>query len=307
MPCMPCIECDGRFHFWSLLEIMKKFDAWGLAKLLGHIDERKASAVKMCDLGGRDQKLSDKEVEVLLSGILHLAQHHAKEAVLQSTLDRVWDNGPFMMKSKVGITWQELQSELGVLRQSIEADLEKLDFVSIHPNKAVVMRGMERDWGRVWEVIPRAKADTEEAVYCYALERNTATVFHSMRVAEFGLRHIARKVGVKLIDKGKPQPIEFATWDKVIQGINAQIAVARTLPQGPRRNARLKFYSDVAEQCAWIRDIWRNEVSHTRKNWNDAEALGVLNRVRDFMSLLSSQESRKKDKKTKKGKKGKTP
>ena len=138
------------------------------------------------------------------------------------------------------------------------------------------------------DTFPEATADTESAIECYALEQPTAAVFHMMRMAEHGLRAIAKKVGVRLTDKGKPQPLEYATWDKVITAINNKIAAARLLPQGPKKNQKLRFYSDAAENCTYIRDLWRNETSHTRKRYNSAEAWGVINRVRDFMELLAN-------------------
>jgi hypothetical protein len=51
-----------------------------------------------------------------------------------------------------------------------------------------------------------------------------------IRVAEFGLRNIARKVGVRLTDKHKPQPIEYATWDKVITAIKNKHTAAHAMP-----------------------------------------------------------------------------
>jgi hypothetical protein len=217
-----------------------------------------------------------------------MAQIQAQQVQLTSTNDRVWDNGPFNMASKIGMTYQQLQNELVVLRQSIEADLEKRLFVFVVPTKVAVMGDMLKTWKEIWEKFPLSKKDSMSAGECYALEQNTASVFHLMRVAEHGLRAIAKQVGVKLIDKGKPQPIEFATWDKVIQGIETKITAARNLSHGPAKNRRLQFYSNAAEHCKHIRDIWRNEVSHTRKDYNEGEALGILHRVKDFMSLLTT-------------------
>jgi hypothetical protein len=85
---------------------------------------------------------------------------------------------------------------------------------------------------------------------------------------------------------GKPQPIEFATWGKVIAEIKNKINVANLLPHGPRRNRQLQFYSNAADSCTFIRDIWRNEVSRARKTYSKAEALKVMSRVRDFMQFL---------------------
>jgi hypothetical protein len=160
-------------------------------------------------------------------------------------------------------------------------------FAFVQASKAKPLDEVSKDWAVVWQRFPQTKIDAEHAVECYALEQNTACIFHLMRVAELGLRDIAKKVGVKLTDKGKPQPIEYATWDKVINGIKTRLTAAHAKPKSERRSRQLQFYADAADQCTYIREMWRNEVSHTRKSYNDGEALGVLGRVRDFMSLLA--------------------
>ena len=189
---------------------MRTFDAWGVAMLLKHIDDNRSFARKMCELDARDNVLT-KEQLAPIEGIIHLAHYHATHANLAATMDRVWENGPFAMavKIQIGMTWDRVVNELTVLRQTVEADLEKHFFVFVQPDKAKVARETENAWNQIWQLIPKSKRDAEEAICCYALERNTAAVFHSMRVAEFGLRHIAKKVGVKLTDRGKPQPIEI--------------------------------------------------------------------------------------------------
>jgi len=42
-----------------------------------------------------------------------------------------------------------------------------------------------------------------------------------------------------------------------------------------------------------MKDIWRNEVSHARKRYNKAEALGVLGRVKEFVEPLAKVEAKK--------------
>jgi hypothetical protein len=46
-------------------------------------------------------------------------------------------------------------------------------------------------------------------------------------------------------------------------------------------------YSDAADHCEFMKDIWRNNVSHTRKAYSDPEAVAVLQRVREFMEFLA--------------------
>ncbi len=274
-------------HF-TLQVIMRRVEIWKLVKLLNSLNEAIAYAVKRCEIGEGHMPVPSSGLETLVNPVVALARGHAKRMELQSTLDRVAGRtGHFSRVLSQAITFQELRPQLVVLREAIESDLEKRHFVFIPSDKAKVLMEMSGCWRSVWNKLPDCKTDSEEAVYSYCLERHTASVFHSMRVSEHGLRTVARKVGVKLTDKGKPQPIEFATWDKVLGGIRSKITSAHSLPQGPRKSRKLQFYSDAADSCTYLRDIWRNEVSHTRKSYTEAEALGVLNRVRDFMQLLS--------------------
>lgn len=182
-----------------------------------------------------------------------------------------------------------LYTEIEALRGVIFSELSQVKFVYIPPPKAKLLGDLASRWGGIWQRFPVVEQDSRHAAECYSVEQNTACIFHLMRVTEYGLRHIAKKVGVKLTDKGKPQPIEYATWDKVIAEIKKQITAARALSHGPKKNKKLQFYSDAAENLTYVRDVWRNEISHTRKSYNEAEALGVLTRVRDFMALLASK------------------
>jgi len=268
---------------------METYNPGELARLLQSINEAKAYVVGMCDRGEADKKVPRVPLETTFIPLIALARDHANRLELQSTLNRVAEDHGYLhlaLSQEQGITFEELRHQLAFLRESIEADLEKQHFVFISSSKVAVLLDMTTQWEEVWRKLPDCRSDTQEAVYCYCLDRYTASVFHSMRVSEHGLRNIAKRVGVKLIDRGKPQPIDFATWGKVIDGIKVKIAKAQSLPQGPRRNRKLQFCSDAAENCTYIRDIWRNEVSHTRKSYNEREAISALNRVRDFMQFL---------------------
>jgi hypothetical protein len=265
---------------------MENCDIWGLVKLLGHIDDARCSVKGWAESEDRDELVSEDGLELYVTGNLLLAQHYANQMRLQATHDRVYHGGgPFYFLS-TRLTWQQLSSELTVLRQAIEADLEKLLFIQVAPEKATLVNQLNREWDKVWESIPEARIDIEEAVSCYALERNTASVFHSMRVAERGLRGIARELKVKLTDKGKPVEIETGTWGKVLAQIRHKLQAEHQKAATKGREAQLRFYSQVADHCEYMRDIWRNEVSHAGRPYDEGEALGALNRVREFMLSL---------------------
>ena len=275
----------------SLLDNLKVFDAWGMAMLLPHLDDNKGVMSRMCESGNGDEKLDPDALELYITPVIHQAIYHAKLAKLQSTYDRVWDGGgPFWMASRAGITYQEAKHEFTVLRQCIEADLEKRLFAFIEPKRVELSSEMQERWADVLKNIPDAKADFEDAHLAYSLELRTATVFHLMRVAEHGLRVMAKKmrVSLDLKDKKGIVPIEFADWQKVITAIKNKLSLVGALPTGSKRQAKLEKYSDAADHCVFMKDIWRNTVSHARRPYKDQEALAALERVRDFMQFVAT-------------------
>ena len=273
-------------------ENMHDFDAWGLVMLLHHMQELRESATKMTDLGSRDEQVPKDVIDTRVFPIVIQAQHHAKQAHLQSTHNRVWDNGPFNMASKIGMSWHQLQDELLVLRQSIEADLEQHTFLLVPPKKAELLAGKDEVWGPIWKVMQDAKFDTDQAINCLAFGFDTAAVFHFMRVAEHGLRRLAKKVRVTLTHKGRKQPVEYADWEKVIDAIKNKIGAARQgLGPGSKRQTQLAKWSDAADHCTYMKDIWRNSVSHTRGAYKPSESASVTERVRDFMCFVAESVS----------------
>ena len=109
-----------------------------------------------------------------------------------------------------------------------------------------------------------------------------------MRVTEYGLRWLARRLKVRLTDKGRRQPLEYADWQKVITECQNQLRTTRQLAKGPKRQERLAKYSRAADHCDYMREIWRNDVSHTRRAYRGTEAEAVIQRVREFMQFLAS-------------------
>jgi hypothetical protein len=271
---------------------MQEFDAWGLAMFLHHLDNNKIAISQLSELGGRDDKMEPQAIDLYITPILFMALHHATRAQLPSTYDRVWEGGgPFWMASRVGLTYQQAENELTVLRQCIEADLEKRKFAFIEPRPAQLFAAMGETWGDVLSTIPDSKRDVEDAHIALMVELHTATVFHLMRVTEYGLRVLAKKIRVlsALRHKGSIVPIEYADWQKVITALKNKLEAIGKVRLGPKRQAQLEKYSDAADHCVFLKDIWRNTISHARKPYNGTEALAVLERVRDFMLFVARE------------------
>jgi hypothetical protein len=181
----------------------------------------------------------------------------------------------------------KLRWHLKVLRELMQSEMRKHLFFCIDEKMAAYYQ-QERLFGdRVYVAFESARTDISDAGTCRACGNYTASVFHLMRAAEYGLRTLAKRLRVKLTDKGKRQPIESATWDKVITQAKNRIADARNLSAGPKRQSKLELWSDAADHCLFMKDIWRNNVSHTRKPYKSSEAKAALERVQEFMTFLA--------------------
>ena len=181
----------------------------------------------------------------------------------------------------------DIARDLKSLRKTIEMELGKRKFVYVEP-KNIAYFEQDRLYGDlVYETFQAARQDLKDAGNCLAISLPTACMFHLMRVTEHGLRSLARKMHVQLTHKGKNCPIEFGDWDKLITGIKNKITAARSLSAGSKKQAQLEMYSNAADHCEYMKDIWRNNLSHSRKAYIDQEALAALVRVGDFMTFLA--------------------
>jgi hypothetical protein len=183
-----------------------------------------------------------------------------------------------------------LKVRLDTILEAIRENLESRKFLFI-PVQDVVYWDNAELFGPAVRVVFDGQAADEirEAGSCYATNRYTASVFHCMRVAEFALRMLAKNLSIKLIHNGKRQPLEYAEWDKVIQQIKNKLIASRQKTRGKKREDLLNFYSGAADHCEYMKDIWRNEVSHCRRMYSRAEALAVLDRVNAFIGLVAQR------------------
>jgi hypothetical protein len=180
---------------------------------------------------------------------------------------------------------------VGVLLNDLHDDLVEglgqYSFATVPRERAKYFENSALFGENVKATFPLASDDIREAGNCFATGAYTATIFHLMRTAEHGLRALARKLRVRLRDNKKPQPIDFATWDKVISGCKRKIESYHKLSRGPRRAGKLELYSQVADHCLFMRDIWRDSVSHARKSYIESETQAAMERVRGFMEFTA--------------------
>ena len=123
--------------------------------------------------------------------------------------------------------------------------------------------------------------DFAAAARCYALGEGTASVFHSMRALERGLRWMASS-----LDAMPAEDIESAQWGKLLDKIHARL---RAMEKGQVPRARhFDRFNGAAMQMSEANVAWRRDVSHAKGRYEPDEALRVLGVVIPAMERLAT-------------------
>lgn len=269
----------------SLLEIMRDYKLKELVVALGGIE---AGLIQLDTMDMMSLKMSDDEYVSSLCTLLEGLREscNAFDAEI-SLLDQITTLIDEIRKGTIDKREAVLYARVKPIIHGVHSNLSRRTFMYVPEDQALCWNNPHQ-FGEAFLLCfpPAAKRELIEAGNCFAASRYTACVFHCMRIAEYGLRKISRTLGVKVSDKGKPCRIEYATWITLIVAISVRIEQARKLSASPRKERRLQFYSEANDKCSYMKDLWRNEVSHTRKLYNRPEALGVMIRVKEFVVLL---------------------
>jgi hypothetical protein len=211
-----------------------------------------------------------------------------REMSLESAIDRL-ERIDRMFKG--AFTYENIETELVFLRQTIEDSIKFERFYHYPKNMAELPLRIDADWAATVVAFPskEVRFEIHAGVDCYALGHSTAAIFHFMRVAEFGLRALARERRVRLGKNGQ-KPIEWGTWNEIILKIEAEVKrIALKMKPGPKKDAALDFYSGALAHLSGFKDQYRNSVMHYRREYKAWEAEIAMRQVRDFMNKLSAK------------------
>jgi hypothetical protein len=167
------------------------------------------------------------------------------------------------------------------LLHDLMAELKDATFLRITPEKRAAYEQPTPPFGNeVFDTFPSAQRDVAAASRCFALDEWTACVFHLMRALEQGLRAFASKVGLSA------DAVAQENWKNVIDQIESKIREIEAQPKSSAKTEMLKAYSLAAAQFRYIKDAWRNHVTHGRATYDEPEAESILSHTRDLMRSL---------------------
>jgi len=187
------------------------------------------------------------------------------------------------------ISAESIAAALSELQMAFHKELASRKFAMIENQKGDFLEHDNLFGELVGKKFPSAAADIKEAGNCLAVGLDTAAVFHLMRVVEYGLRALATKLNIPI----PADELEYAQWQTIIDQIYTSVRVLTNSPPGsPKEKSELReFYNGVMSEFSGFKDVWRNNIMHTRGKYNEFEAKGVFERVHDFMKRLATKVS----------------
>lgn len=173
-------------------------------------------------------------------------------------------------------TTRQIESNLEFIRNAILIGLNRRKFFEPEPIYLRYFENPKLFGDAVFAAFPSATDDITEAGTCLALERSTACVMHLMRVAETGLKALAKAVGVLT-----PQN----DWGSYIREIYKELE--KQVKAAGAQSADHQFYAEAAAQIDNVKRAWRNPSMHVDKSYSQPRAEEILLATKSLMSHLA--------------------
>lgn len=129
-----------------------------------------------------------------------------------------------------------------------------------------------------------AAYEIEEAGKCLALDRSTASAFHSIRCLEAGIRALSRCLNI-------PDPIRGIdrSWGNILRSIKTEIDRRWPVNSIERLTPDAKLFEKTHAALAAMMNPWRNETMHLEGKYTESEAQHIFEVVKGFMMVVASR------------------
>jgi hypothetical protein len=131
----------------------------------------------------------------------------------------------------------------------------------------------------VGERFKGASLDISEAGACYAVGRYTACVFHLMRVAEYGLKAIGKRVGF---------PDNRPIWEPVLKFINAELNRNHNEISALFKGD-IEFIAGISAHMHAVNLAWRRRVAHVERTYTQEEAKRIMEETKNLMQHIAEK------------------
>lgn len=274
-------------RLWSLWDIMNVYDTAALSFVLGELQVVSGGAL-IAQITGGGGKPPSETIKTRAAKALEYANALFNHHTLEECADHVETARGYYNRSGLDI------STLIVVFQDLEGHilkaLTRATFVKVEDDRRKYVNSQRLFGDAVFDAFKSARQDIEDAGNCLAAECSTAAVFHLMRVAEVGLRALAYDREAHVFKNAKTLfeiPLELASWDQLIRELEDAEKAIQGYPQTMARERQFDFYHGAMMQYRAFKNVFRNNIMHTRDSYDRDEAISVYNKVKEFMEILA--------------------
>jgi hypothetical protein len=189
--------------------------------------------------------------------------------------------------NEADFTYERLVEEVRAIERSLQASLMRLRTLYIPSAEAQFYTDPEPFGPLTAKKFKKFSGDITEAAKCLALDRNTAVVFHLMRVMEYAVQRMGRKLGLTI----NPERSE---WGRIMTDINNVIDPPQprhgspSVELSPLQRARRDKYRPAVALLTNVKNAWRNKTMHPRvQGYTKQEAERVFHAVKAYLEYLA--------------------
>jgi len=261
---------------------MPQFFAHDFVTATANLAIAHANAVAVANGDETDQRISKRD-EIISSedcgfwlGCLHASLVECQKIQLEDSAKLL---KRLTLKYSSGKeTWGALATDSWTAIERITDEMEGLVFVHVPPNFSGLYTRDFLFGKNVADKFPKTIDDIQEAGRCFASGRNTATVFHLMRVMEASVQYLGKRLRINVATKN---------WQPILQEVDKAI---KNLPvKVPRQKARRDRFAEASAYLHMVKNAWRNNVMHPKESYTEEEAEQVFNHVKYFMVHVATK------------------
>lgn len=182
--------------------------------------------------------------------------------------------------NKDDATYGQMRDLLDEFRERVHDEMEAQLFLHIASEDNRYYTDWAKGWERSLEQFPSVSTDVEEAGKSLALNRNTACVFHVMRVAEAALVSIAERVGL--------ENSQLTGWQEAINYIEGKLN-AKYEEMDQRFKGSREFLSGIAAHMRTVNLAWRRRVAHIDRNYSEEEARRIYTSTQALLQHIAEE------------------
>jgi len=179
---------------------------------------------------------------------------------------------------------QHFAEMLKCLRGTLEKELNTQLIYLIPKERAEFIEPQKSQFSDATrESFPVGTVEVERAGKAYAFGLPNACVFHLMRAMEHCLRALGKSLKESSLDaRGNP------SWDAILKRWTAELEKKERKDRTAEWNANEEFFSGATADLRAVKSAWRNPTMHVGRDYEDDEALDILNAVKGFIRHLAT-------------------